>query len=292
MSLANLHFMSIKAIMVAIILLVGIAEFSSCHAALAGTSNWRVIWFPPNDTLPSWNWVKIGGDNPNAIKIFPANYLQKFPDEVKKWVLGVTSINDPSQRATIPLETPHWGNRLDFSDWMPGEGDLTETKMAPLEAMGEGTFLCAILGDGKRYSNVAKVTIRHSYDVSREPVIRLIAVQPYGKDDPIKYIGAWLVAPTSCDVHFTTTAVHCPVWEVNGRWRMEPGNPSGFVFPLPCGISWGEVYYVGYAADHPGSGTEATLSGSGKFEPPIEPSLMPKYVSGFPIDSTGTMEFL
>src|ERR1019366_9482469 len=172
----------------------------------------------------------------------------RFPDEVKQWELGVTSVGDPSKKAIIALRNPHSGNSLDFSSWRPGDfrvpGELRDSKIDQLEAMGEGTFLCAILGDGKRYSNVAKVTILHNYSSSHEPMIRLVAMQPFGKDDPIKYIGAWIVGPTPLDVNLTTTALHCPAWEVNGTWRIELGDENGIVGILRSGISCGEVYYV------------------------------------------------
>jgi hypothetical protein len=252
--------MRIKAISLAIFSLLGF--FSHCHANPVGASNWRVIWFPPSDTFRSWNWVEISGHNDNTMKIRPIDYNQKFPDEVKQWELGVTSINDPGKKAAIPLGNPHSSaeNFTDYSVWMPG------SKIDRLEALGEGTFLCAILGDGKRYSNVARVTIRHDYNTSREPVIRLVAVQPFGKDDPIRYIGAWIVAPTPADLHFTTTAVRCPVWEVNGTWRIALGDLNGLVAPLPSGISWGEVYYVGFGPEIPPSEPVEFST----YEPPIE----------------------
>jgi hypothetical protein len=134
--------------------------------------------------------------------------------------------------------------------------------------MGEGTFLCAILGDGKRYSNVARVTIRHDYHANHGPMIRLTAVQPFGANDPIKYIGAWIVVKDSTDPNLTTTALRCPAWEVNGTWRIEIGDPSGLVGRLPPEVCWAEVYYVGYNVDHPSGGS--TLGGMGAFEPPIE----------------------
>ena len=252
--------MGIKALCVAIFLSLGF--FSLCHADPVGTSNWRVIWFPPSDTFSSWNWVRISGLNCNTMKIRPIDYVQKFPDEVKQWKLGVTSISDPGKKATILLGNPHSiaENTTDYSCWMPG-GNIDR-----FEVLGEGTFLCAILGDGKRYSNVARVTIRHDYNTSREPMIRLVAVQPFGKDDPIRYIGAWIVAPTPTDVHFITTAVGCPVWEINGTWRIALGDLNGATYPLPSGISWGEVYYVGYGPQIPTIGATDFST----FEPPIE----------------------
>jgi hypothetical protein len=255
-----------------LLLLPGFLYSSDCHANPVVDSKWRVVWFPPNDVLPSWNWVEVGGGNYNTMKIFPVDYSQKFPDEVKEWKLGVTPVNDPGKRVTVPLETPHWVNRLDFSRWMPGgirvPGELRDSKIDRLEAMGEGTFLCAILGDGKRYSNVARVTIRHDYMPNHEPMIRLVGVQPFGENDPVKYIGAWFVAKSPPDPNLTTTALSCPAWEVNGTWRIEIGDPSGIVGHLPPEVCRAEVYYVGYNLDHPSGGT--TLGGMGAFEPPIE----------------------
>lgn len=58
----------------------------------------------------------------------------------------------------------------------------------------EGTFECAILGDGVRCSNVGQLTIDHSYSGDSDPVIRVVAIQPVAGDQ-VTEIGVWIVPP-------------------------------------------------------------------------------------------------
>ncbi len=115
-------------------------------------------WFPWNPTYSSWDWTS---DSPSIT--IEASNLEGFPAGVKAWSLAVCSANDPSRKVTVPLPNPllvdsSGGRGLDLAPWTPGR-----IPVAPLDALGEGTFLCAILGDGQRYSNVSRVIISHSY---------------------------------------------------------------------------------------------------------------------------------
>jgi hypothetical protein len=208
----------------------------------SATAAWSVIWFPANDTFRSWDWRKISGGNDNTFKIVQTDYLQKFPDEVKTWELAMCSAANPNQKVRFALRNPHSDNSFDFSSWNPGDWGDNDSRRPQLEAMGEGTFFCAILGDGKRYSNVAKVTIRRDYDVGHEPVIRLVAIQPPNGVNHVQYIGAWIVPPLPQDKDFITTVLGRPQWEIDGVWSISPGDMNGAVWPLESGISYGEIY--------------------------------------------------
>jgi hypothetical protein len=237
-----------------------------CFGGALANSNWRVIWFPPSDTMCSWNWV----DGDYSMEIRPVDYSQTFPDQIKKWELAVVSDTDPRKKVRIQLAPPDSGNALDFSSWRPGDfrspGELRDSKIDQLKAMGEGSFSCGILGDGQRYSNVARVTINRSYTSNRQPMIRLTAIQPFGKDDPIKYLGAWFVGPTPFDANLTTTALNCPAWQVDGTWRIELGDENGFVGMVKSGAAYGRVYLVAATPAR-----ESSSLGMSLFRPPIVP---------------------
>jgi hypothetical protein len=60
---------------------------------------------------------------------------------------------------------------MSYTDWVPGHFPIDD-----LASLGDGEFLCAVLGDGKRYSNVSRVTIDHNFKYDAKAVIRIVPI--------------------------------------------------------------------------------------------------------------------
>ncbi len=175
----------------------------------ADPAPWTVVWFPWNTTCASWDWT---GDSP-SITVEAFN-LDTFPAGVKAWNLAVCSANDPSKKTLVPLPNPlvvdsHGGHGLDLALWTPGR-----IPVGPLDALGEGTFLCAILGDGQRYSNVSRVTISHTYQRAEMPGVSVFAL-PF-PDQDVRHL-AVRVVPGAGD-HLDLFDLVYPAFSINGTW--------------------------------------------------------------------------
>jgi hypothetical protein len=200
-----------KAFALAASLMAGMLASLPLHAE---TPPWTVIWFPWNPTYASWDWT---GDGP-SITIEPSS-LDGFPAGVKTWNLAVCSANDPGHKAMVPLLKPlvidpHGGRGLDLALWTPGQ-----IPVAALDALGEGPFLCGILGDGQRYSNVSRVTISHTYQRTLVPGVSVFAL-PF-PDNDVRRLAVRVVPGT--DDHLDIFDLVYPAFSINGAWS-RPGS--------------------------------------------------------------------
>jgi len=200
-----------KAFALVVSLMAGMLASLPLHAE---TPPWTVIWFPWNPTYASWDWT---GEGP-SLTIEPSN-LNGFPAGVKTWSLAVCSANDPGHKALVPLQNPlvidpHGGRGLDLALWTPGR-----IPVGALDALGEGTFLCAILGDGQRYSNVSRVTISHTYQRTLMASVSVFAL-PFPDNDVRRL--AVRVVPGPGD-HLDMFDLVYPAFSINGSWS-RPGS--------------------------------------------------------------------
>ena len=215
-----------KAFALGISLMAGMLASLPLHAE---SPPWTVIWFPWNPTYASWDWT---GESP-SITIETFN-LESFPAGVKTWSLAVCSATDPSRKALVPLQNPlvidpRGGRGLDLALWTPGR-----IPVGPLDALGEGTFLCAILGDGQRYSNVSRVIISRTYQRTLVPGVSVFAL-PFPDNDVRRL--AVRVVPGPGD-HLDMFDLVYPALSINGSWSrprtlnwkgtnsiLQPGKP-------------------------------------------------------------------
>ncbi|HEX4141634.1 MAG TPA: hypothetical protein VHY09_14895 [Candidatus Methylacidiphilales bacterium] len=169
---------------------------------------WAAIWFPWNPTYASWDWNSGG----RSITIESATDAD-FPAGVKTWDLAVCSANDPAKKVLVPLKNPlsleGEGGHLELALWTPGRFPV-----GPLEALGEGTFLCAIVGDGQRYSNVSRVIISHSYQRTPQPGVQVFAL-PF-PDHDIRKIAVRAVPAPGEELYMMDLAF--PAISINGSW--------------------------------------------------------------------------
>jgi hypothetical protein len=177
--------------------------------ALPPPTPWNVIWFPWNATYASWDWT---GDGP-SITVEPSD-VDHFPASVKTWSLAVCSAKDPSRKTLVPLENPlvsdpNGSRGLDLALWTPGRIPVSE-----LDEMGEGTFLCAVVGDGQRYSNVSRVTINRSYQRTALPGVSVVAL-PF-PDPDVRQLAVRVVPGP--DDHLDMFDLVYPSFSINGSW--------------------------------------------------------------------------
>ncbi len=178
--------------------------------APAAPPPWTVIWFPWNATYASWDWT---GEGPSIT--IEASDVDHFPATVKTWSLAVCSVNDPvGHKTLVPLQNPfvsdpNGSHGLDLALWTPGRIPVSK-----LDELGEGTFLCAILGDGQRYSNVSRVTISRTYQRSLVPGVSVVAL-PF-PDTDVRQL-AVRVVPGPNDRLDMFDLVY-PSFSINGFW--------------------------------------------------------------------------
>jgi hypothetical protein len=215
----------------------------------ADTPAWSVIWFPWNATYSSWDWT---GGTP-SITVQSVNN-DTFPTSVKKWSLGVCSARNPSTKTLVPLPNPysidgHGKRVLDLERWTPGSVGFP---ISQLDALGEETFLCAIIGDGQRYSNVSRLTISHPYQHTPPPGVQVFAL-PF-IDHDIHRIAVRLVPPASPDDAIYAMDLAYPAVSINGSWS----RPSTLAWAAPnTQLQAGTTYVWVVDLDH--------------YDPPISP---------------------
>jgi hypothetical protein len=192
---------------------------------------WSTIWLPWYEAYPSWDWQHLRC----PVAIQQPDSEAPFPDSIKKWTLDVCSITDLSHQACASLPPRATGSAYS-NNWTPGDFPVT-----PLEALGEGTFLCAVVGDGHRYSNVSRVNIDHSASIVLRPQMRLFGISSPQGD--ICEIGLFVVpaqVPVPQIIHLTD--VTFPNLSVDGTWSQTNGiiwdgpNPV-----LRLGQGWGAI---------------------------------------------------
>jgi hypothetical protein len=203
-------------------------------------SPWRVLWVPWLDTYSSWNWTEAPGS-----AVYQPVVAAGFPTDVKIWELAVCSRANPQKQARAAMKNPFIPNSpmklgISYTDWGPGNFPVD-----PLEALGDGDFLCAILGDGKRYSNVSRVTIhhgRHGFHYDTRPIIRLKALT-YPEHD-IRWYALWVIPGPDQDIHLYDV-IHAYLC-VNGTWaELGPWPILAADERLPSGRGFGEIGGIG-----------------------------------------------
>jgi hypothetical protein len=188
---------------------------------------WKVLWYPWDEEHTTWDW-KIDGP---AMTIQDENTIA-FPESVQNWELAVCSVTHPGKRLLVPLPNPLSinadGSRfMDLDAWTPGRFPVGK-----LDALGNGTFLCAVIGDGHRYSNVARATINRNYAPVPVPGITVAGISFPG--DAIHEI-ALRVVPSAQDKLYSTD-IYFPFVCVDGTWSVERvGAWSGRVVALKPG---------------------------------------------------------
>jgi hypothetical protein len=173
---------------------------------------WMVLWYPWEETHSSWDW-RFDGE---CITIQPANN-EKFPESVLNWGLAICSVNDAAKRRLVPLPnpmeiTPSGQHNWRLERWIPGNFPLA--KPDTLDGLGEGTLLCAIIGDGHRYSNVARVTIRHGSMPDTKPGITLAGISFPGH---LIHEVAMRIVPAPENKLYLMD-IDAPFVSVDGRW--------------------------------------------------------------------------
>jgi hypothetical protein len=196
-----------------------------------------MIWLPWSENYSSWNWT----NQRDPLFNYGGPYGQ-YPDSIKRWEFAVCSVANPTKRARVSLPDPH---DMSLGKWTPGEFPVDK-----LEALGEGTFLCAILGDGRRYSNVSRVTINYSRRPDSKPTIRILAVT--APEGDIRGIGLWVIPAPSQAIHVYD--VCRPYICINGKW-------SGPGFEASWNMPNGVIPETGW-------GTTVSLQ---NYDPPIKP---------------------
>ena len=200
--------------------------------AQAQTAPWfSITWFPNNDTFRSWDEAGIFVLHP-----IPAGVCQTI--HPKSWELALYRSANPQDKLRVPCPAPVVQEE---SGWALWDAAAFKDLPAALQPLGEGTFTCAILADGKPCSNLVKITIRHDYTPGTEPVIRAVFL-----DTPLAQIGIWIVPPTPADPLLTNYVAAFPDLEFDSTWITAPtyGTWDGAVGPLNPGQPYGITYWL------------------------------------------------
>jgi hypothetical protein len=150
----------------------------------------------------------------------------------KKWRISAIGDRNFFQDIAQMTRGGNYGGGLYF--------DLDEA--SEMDALGDGTFLFAVLIDGVRCSNVIRVKIQHDYNAKAEPPLRVFAIQPL-KGDTIQQLGVWVVPPVLNEklTNFVASAVDL---SIDGTWHTTSvGIWTGPVSPLKPWESAGENCY-------------------------------------------------
>ncbi len=190
-----------------------------------------ITWFPNNDSFRSWSDPGLFVLHP-----IPAGLLQAI--HPKSWELALYRTANPQDKLRIPAPAPVVQEE---SGWALWDASAFKDLPAALQSLGEGTFACAILADGRLCSNIVKITIRHDYTPTSEPVIRVTFL-----DTLPAQIGIWIVPPTPPDPLLTNYVAAFPDLEFDGTWVTAPfyGNWEGDVGPLSPGQPYGITYWL------------------------------------------------
>jgi len=201
-------------------------------AQAAPDSSLSITWFPNNDTFRAWSDPGIFVLHP----IPPAEYQSAHP---KTWELALYQTVNPQNKLRVPCPAPV----VQDSGWAAWDEAAfkDQTLFAALQPLGEGTFIAAILADGKPCSNLVRITLRHDYSPFSEPVIRVTFL-----DTPRPQIGIWIVPPTPADPLLTNYVAAFPDLEFDSTWITAPtyGTWDGAVGPLNPGQPYGITYWL------------------------------------------------
>ena len=208
-------------------LILGLMFAISCRGATATPVKWRVYWIPWHDTYTTWNWTQV--EAPAFIQW--AN-LEKVPTDVN-WEFAACSAINPAQTVREPLDACIADNTWQLDRWLPGNFPTDR-----LAALGDGTFLCAILADGQRISNVSRVKIDRAGEPSLRPGIQISPVILF--TDDIRVLAIRLIPAPGQHIHLFD--LYYPYLEVNGLWshsasmsfegvnvELKPGSVQGMI---------------------------------------------------------------
>jgi hypothetical protein len=222
--------MKISLTRIGVFLFLGLSGFSNSPANSPAAPTWSIIWFPWSDTFRSWDWKEA----PRQVAIW-APTIAPFPSGIKVWDLAVCSAAEPAKKVLVPMATPPRGDGIYLDKWTPGDFPT-----AQLDNLGDGTFLCAILGGGHRFSNVSLVTIDHSYHPDLHPIIKLAGVA--SPEGDIRHIAVWVVPSRNPPQSIWDFDLWYPYISIDGKWS-GPGLIawSGQNRFIPPGTGWGEI---------------------------------------------------
>jgi hypothetical protein len=162
-------------------------------------------------------------------------------------------VSDAGKKWRVPAAQVEASGALkDISNMAQGGGYgggiyFQHGQTSKMDVLGDGTFLFAILVDGKRCSNVIRVTIQHDYDAKLEPALRVFAIQPQ-EGDALHQLGVWIVPPV-LDKKLTNFAASSIDLSIDGGWHTAgKGIWIGFVYPLHPGRSdVGSCFFESYS---------------------------------------------
>ncbi len=242
------------------------AVFLFCFLGFLGIGSasppppYSFTWFPSDDCFQKWDAVgdhaelgvflppgpaapQVGDLHSSILNLVDPGASEKNPAPPPQlWELAVCSAADPERKIRLPYPAPIYqhGNLADGHShlfWVGWNGPFPDpAHLQKLGALGDGTFLCALLADGIRCSNVVKITIRSDYDPIREPVLRVAAIQPL-RGQEIQKVGVWIVPPLPQDRHLTNFAAANTQLEINGNSYGGMMAWDGPTYPLSPGIS-------------------------------------------------------
>ena len=184
----------------------GIGFTINCQADTPTPIAWRAYWIPWHDTYASWDWKEVQG----ALLAQWAN-LEKFPTGVRNWEFAACLASDPMKTAREPLQPPLSveENTWYLERWTPGNFPTDR-----LATLGNGTFLCAILANGQRISNVSRVTISHAGEATLQSGIRISPLILFTSD--IRTLAIRLIPAPDWHIHYFD--LDYPYLRFDGVW--------------------------------------------------------------------------
>jgi hypothetical protein len=211
------------------VLVLGLVPAIDCRGdAATPIIKWRAYWIPWHDTYATWNWTKV-----EAPALIQWANLEKFPADVKNWEFAACSATNPGKTAREPLATCLADNTWELDRWLPGNFPVDR-----LAALGDGTFLCAILADGQRISNVSRVKIDRAGEPILGPGIQISPVILF--HDDIRVLAIRLIPAPGQHIHLFD--LYCPYLCVNDLWshpsisafdgvnmELKPGSVQGMI---------------------------------------------------------------
>lgn len=193
---------------------------------------------PFNGTFTGW-----GQDQFEAVIDVTPLKSQSGHTKIQSWEFAIRSLTHPEK--TMRLQHESFMVHKEIGAGLGGSGyfkQFTEKQIQNLNGLGEGTFECAILVNGVRCSNVVLVRIDSEYKPTKEPVLRVVPIQPVGVDH-VTHIGIWIVPAQKPGSRLTCFSPNAKlILVVDGiEYRHLIVSGNGLDGGLPAGKPWGTI---------------------------------------------------
>lgn len=200
-----------------VLLFLAVFSASLLHAT---DSPLIVSWIPSSTHLTNWNELHTK---------MHAQFLKEAM--VHTWELAVVSSDQPEKAARISLDPPFYSISKEDRGHAGTIGTLSNSNFAQLNSLGDGKYQCAILLNGARCSNVFEVTIDHTYNPSKSPVLTLKTID-WPNEDSLNEIAVFVTAPKDANPPLKTNCFVESQLVVDGTLR----NPVRRLYFGPVGV--------------------------------------------------------